>query len=185
MRYTTSMILGSITFILGILFFAFQQEWLLIRIPQKNTSSHVNISKIKKTIAIHFWHDNKWHIEKQDILWSNDVSENLYSLVTSWLNTLDAEEITSKKIILQNATLSPSQSDAYLSFDRNPFGQNWSTHEKWMWIEGLINTLRDHQLPIQNIYLLVHHKPLIDRHIDATHPWPISGFLVLNENQLQ
>ena len=183
MRYTTIFIICCLVALLGAVLLAFQQEWLIIRMPQTKLAAapSCTVTKIKKTVTLHFWHDNGWHTEKQDILSSSDHADNLFCVVTSWLNTLDAEEISSKKIILQDATLSPSQTDAYLSFDRNPFQQKWSVYEKWMWIEGLINTIRDQQLPIQNIYLLVNHKPLIDRHIDAVHPWPISGFLLLNE----
>jgi len=180
MRYTTLFIICGIMALLGSLFLALQKEWILIRMPQANNApSSLGIAKIKKPITIHFWHDARWHTEKQDILWSSNDADNLYSLVTCWLNTLDAEEITAKKVILQDATLSPSSTDAYLSFDRNPFQQKWSTYEKWMWIEGLLKTIREQGLPIKNIYFLVHHRPLVDRHIDTSHSWRVEGFLYI------
>lgn len=177
-------ITGSCAFLLGIFLFAYHQEWLIIRMPQIGISRATTI-KIKKPITIHFWHDNRWHTEKQDLLWSNDPADNMYYLITNWLNTLDSEDITSNKISLQTAIISPSGNDAYLSFDHNPLQPEWSTFEKWMWIEGILKTIREQQLPIHSVYILVNHKPLIDRHIDGTHSWPISGFLALNENQLQ
>lgn len=168
----------------GILLFAFQQEWIVVRMPQFGNTS-AGIIKHKKAVTLHFWHENRWHTENQELLWSNNTADNIFYLVTNWLNTLDAEEVTQKKVVLQAATLSPSGTDAYLSFDRNPLQKEWSTYQKWMWIEGLLKTIRERQLPVQNIYLLVHHQPLIDRHIDGTHAWPLSSFLLLNENRLQ
>lgn len=184
MTRTQLISLCLITGLLGTVFFAYQCEWLIVRSPQIGTTRS-NQVKIKKNITIHFWHDDRWHSEKQDLLWSNDTADNLYYLITNWLNTLDTEEITSKKVALQTATISPSGTDAYLSFDHNPLQPEWSTFQKWMWIEGILKTVRDQRLPIQNLYILVHHKPLIDRHLATNNAWPISGFIALNENQLQ
>jgi len=185
MHQQKMVLLSSIAIGLGALFFAYQQEWILIRLPQVAHATQSNISKTKRPITIYFWHENQWHEEKQDVLWSNESEENLFYLVTNWLNTLDAEDVTNQKVLLEMATLSPSGSDAYLSFDRNPFDPQWPIFEKWMWIEGLLKTINAQPFPMQNIYFLVNHKPLSDKHILVTHPWPISGFLSLQEKQLQ
>lgn len=170
--------------LLGIFLFAFQQEWLIIRFPQIGTSSTHNL-KHKKTVESHFYHDGRWHVEKQDVLWSNNTSDNLFYALTNWLSTLEFEEVSNKKIMIQTVVLSPSGHDAYISFDRNPFQEEWSVYQKWMWVEGLLKTIRKNNLPIQHIYLLVDHQPLIDRHLYFAHAWPICGFLLINENELQ
>lgn len=168
--------------IIGSLLLALQQEWIIIRLPQIGHKPENSI-KCKKGITLHYWHDHQWHTEKQNLIWCDNTSDNIFYLITNWLNTLDAEEITNKKITLQSALLSPSCSDVYLSFDRNPLEKNWSTFQKWMWIEGLLKTIRAQQIPIQNIYFLVQHKPIIDSHLDCSHAWPIGGFLSLNQLQ--
>jgi hypothetical protein len=82
-----------------------------------------------------------------------------------------------KKVSLQSVVPSPSGVEAYISFDRNPFTKNQSTYEKFMWIEGLLKTVRENGIQLQSIYFLVHHQPLTDFHLDFSNAWPISGFI--------
>jgi hypothetical protein len=44
-------------------------------------------------------------------------------------------------------------------------------------IEGLLKTLRENDIKIQRIHFLLHHQPLVDYHLDFSHPWPLEGFL--------
>lgn len=171
--------LCSLTFLIGVLMFALQYEWIVFRIPLSTTTTTDSQIKTKKTVSIHYWHHERWHTEKQELIWSKNLTENLYTTISNWLSTIDAEQIIPKKITLQSATILPNKQDVYLSFDHNILSKEWSTFEKWMLIESLLKTIRENALPIQRIYFLVHHQPLHDPHLDFTNSWPIDGFITL------
>ena len=110
-------------------------------------------------------------------MWSEKKVETVQYIVNQWLNVLDEEEILDKKVLLQHVSLNSSESIAYLSFDRYPFDRESSTHQKHMIIESLLKTIRESSLQIPFFHFLVHHKPMIDTHLDFTHPWPLHGFM--------
>ena len=165
--------LSLTAFFLGILLLSLHKNWIIIRLPIKTQIKqvkHVN----KKTVKLIYW-DRKWDKEELELIWSDDISQNLHYLINTWLTLLDEEKVMSKKVSLQSALL--SNKDAYLSFDRNPFNPEDSTFEKWMWVEGLLKTIKQNDIILQNVYLLTHHQTIIDDHLDFSRPWPITGFL--------
>ncbi|HZW61067.1 MAG TPA: hypothetical protein VFF04_02480, partial [Candidatus Babeliales bacterium] len=97
--------------------------------------------------------------------------------INSWLSLLDEEHIMDSKVMLQTAILSQSGQEAFLSFDRNPLPAECATFETWMWVEGLLKTIRENDIQLQSIRFLVHHEPLIDEHLDFSNSWPAQGFL--------
>ncbi len=159
--------------------FAFHYEWLILRIPHVAHASLNQHIKTKQPIQLYYWHDQRWHTEKQELIWSTNTTENLHTVVSSWLSILDAEQIIPKKTTLQAATILPNKQAAYLSFDRNLLPKEWSTYHKWMLVEGLLKTIRENNISIECISFLVHHQPLHDPHLDFTNPWPVTGFLAL------
>ncbi len=171
-------ILGG-TFLTGILFFCFYQEWIIFHIsfgtkpPVTLASGNVK----KKNVPLFFWKNNRWQKEDIEILWSQDTEKTLYQLVNRWLSLADEEEVLSKKVTLQNATLSDNQNNVYLSFDRSLFSSDSSTFQKYMIIEGLLRTIKESNIKVLSIHFLVHHKPIEDSHLDFSSPWPIEGFL--------
>jgi len=82
-----------------------------------------------------------------------------------------------KKITVQTVLLSTSDQVAYLSFDSDPLSKESSTFDKWMLIEGLLKTIRENSVRLQQIQLLVHHQLMQDPHLDFSKPWPVDGFL--------
>ncbi len=165
-----------ITCIGGALLFAYQYEWIIIRLPQ---STHIpeQQTKIKRIAQLHYWQDHRWHTETEELIWSGQTMQTIHQLVTNWLSLLDAEQITPKKITLQSTSIAPNNQDVYISFDRNPFAKEWSIHTKLMLIEGLLKTIRSNNIEISHISFLIHHQPLQDPHLDFSVPWPIFGFL--------
>lgn len=161
-------------------YFAYNNQWIIINFPKKSVvvDEQKNLVQVtKKPISRIYWNNDAWHAEEAELLWSENTNETASHLITSWLALLDEEKVMEKKVSLQTVLISPSGADAYISFDRNPFTKNQSTHAKLMWVEGLLKTVRDNGIKIQNIYLLVHHQPLSDFHLDFSNPWPITGFL--------
>jgi hypothetical protein len=161
-------------------YFAYNQQWIIIQVPDSKNRFEDDAKKAlmtKKSVKRIFWHNDGWHIEETDLLWSDDKAENLTRLINSWLTLLDEEKVMEKKVSLQSIVLSPSGHDVYCSFDRNPFNKNNPTYEKLMWIEGLLKTIRENGIKIQQMFFLVHHQPLHDFHLDFSNPWPVSGFV--------
>jgi len=164
-------------FTLGTLFLAYYQGWIIMRYPAQKTEvaqTSASFRARKKKVNLIFWYHDKWNIETVDILETNDQAQTLQHLINSWLTLLDEEQIMSKKVTLQSASLDTT---AYLSFDRNPFDEQSTTHQKWLWVESLLKTIRDNDITVQNIRFLVHHQIMQDNHLDFSNPWPITGFL--------
>jgi len=166
-------------FILGMLFLAYNRGWIILRFPSYRhevTQTAQNLRAHKKKVKLAFWHNKRWHSEAVEILQTEDEAHTLQHLINSWLTLLDEDKIMEKKVTLQSALLSPNK-EAYLSFDRNPFDEKNTTYEKWMWIEGLLKTIKQAGIQTQSIHFLVHHQPMQDYHLDFSNPWPLSGFL--------
>lgn len=165
-------------FSIGLLVYAYHHSLLIIRWPWHQpleSSSYHHATK--KTIALHYWHHGSWHTEKNQLIITDNAAKALTYLINTWLTLLDEEKIMRKKIELQTALVSPTGHELFLSFDRTPFGPQQSTYEKWMWVEGLLKTIKAHTTSIDRVSILVRHKPLQDMHLDFSNAWPITGFL--------
>ncbi len=173
----TIFFISCITLCMGILLYAFQHQWIIFRGANVLIHTKQPQIKTKKICTLYYWHNNRWHTESQELIWSSHVHENLVTLISSWLSLLDTEQLLPKKVMLQSATLTPHQQDAYLSFDRNLLPKEWSIHRKLMLIEGLLKTIRSNNIALHGVHMLVHHQPLIDTHLDFLDAWPIRGFL--------
>jgi hypothetical protein len=166
-----------IGFFIGGIFLAFQHSVLIFRNPfVKNTIENKQEIERRK-VKLFYWLHDKWNSEEVDIIWSSSKSQTVKYLIDSWLSLIDEEQLMEKKTSLQSAVLGASESDIFLSFDRNPFSKESNVFEKWMWVEGLLKTLRESDLKVQNIRFLVHHQDMYDIHLDFSHPWPSIGFL--------
>jgi len=180
MKHIYFAILALITFFSGMLFFSIYNEWIVFSCPSYKVEVERQIRSMKiakKDVWLMYWHNKKWSKEKINLLWSDDKSQNIQYLVSSWLNLLDEEMVIKKRVSLQTVALALYGNIAYLSFDRNIFSSKNSTHEKLMLIEGLLKTIRENDIKLQGIYFLVHHQIMEDYHLDFSNPWPLYGFL--------
>ena len=171
-------IISLISFISALLFCALYNQWIIISIPSahKKEASEKISSFYKKEITLHFFNQNRWHTEKQELLWSDKITKNAHQLINAWLSLLDEECITPKKITLQAALLSHSGT-LYISFDHYPFTKEDIIVKKWMFIEGLLKPLTRNDINVQTVQFLVQHQPLTDQHLDFSLPWPAQGFV--------
>jgi hypothetical protein len=176
---TSFIITTTICTLLGAILFAYMHGWIIVQYPAAAYTADytTQLPGRKKNITFSYWHNGSWHTEKQELMCPADLSEYISYLVNSWLTLLDEEHVMDTKVTLQTALLANGNSDVYLSFDRNPLPQEQATHTCWMWVEGLLKTLRDNDVPVHNVHFLVHHQPLQDQHLDFTNAWPIVGFL--------
>lgn len=168
----------SITFAIacGTLVCAYRRGWIIIAYPSHAHTISIK-SKQKKEIVVYWHHHDCWRHEKVTMLWSDDMAINMYHLVNRWLEILDDEQITQTRVALHSAIITPSGSTAYLSFDSSPLPQQISAYAKLCIVEGLLKTIRQNGITVQDIHLLVHHQPLVDTHLEFAHAWPITGFI--------
>jgi len=168
---------AGIAVLAGILFYAFYNEVIIIRIPSKKTAYNISeIDRQKKRYTIYFWKDGAFGKDEKELVSTPNKAEMLTYIITNWLST-GLEEKTQKKVQLESVVLDANQVDAYISFDRNPFLKESSTHEKWMWIESLLRTIRESGVNIQSVTFLIHQKPILDHHLDFSRNWPVTGFI--------
>jgi hypothetical protein len=164
----------------GALLYAYCNEWIIVRWPSMltNAQSHDYPYTVQKKECLFFyWQNNAWKTEKVSLIWTDDVVHNCTYLLNSWLTFLDEERIMDRKVSLQTAIIHASGKELFLSFDRSPFNPHSTTFEKWMWIEGVLKTVRENGITVPLIHFLEHHQPLHDTHLDFTNPWPLEGFI--------
>lgn len=180
MKKNTLIAVSIICTIAGFFVFALQQGWIIIRSPKAIiTESYASqaTTASKKKVTLFFWHQDKWNYESTQLLWSDNQASNAHLLINSWLTLLDEDKIMHKKVSLQSALIAQSGNDVYLSFDQYPFNEQATTHEKWLWIEGILKTLRENGVQIPLIHFMVNHQPLQDMHLDFSNAWPLQGFI--------
>jgi len=173
-----------ICFILGLLFFLFKRNHLIIQCtfsPSVITKQPLVPHKASKSRSIKafFWKHDKWYHEQVNVIWHHDnILENLKHTVMQWLNLLKDEDIISRHINLNAVVMSSIESDGYLSFSHTLFSQEESIIDKWGIIESLIKTLQESRLPLHTMRLLVKHQEMNDSHLDLSQPIPLQEFLI-------
>lgn len=178
MRYIHLIIATSSCFILGILTFCIQQQWIIFLWPHKTQIIEENSTKNtteQKQNMLYFWKQNKWNKERTTTLWSATQEQNIQLLVNSWFSLAEDEKLLDKDVQVLSVIISSKQ-EAFISLNKYPFEKNHATYTKLMIIEGILKTLHHSKIQIQAIRLLVHHQPLHDDHLNFHHSWPITGF---------
>lgn len=172
--------LGVFCGLAGMLFCAYLNNWIIIRFPSYTrdiTALYDASSMSKKKVTLFFWKYEQWCKESTQILWSQETERNLALIIKAWLTLLEDEHLITTPVRLQSVLLSPNKTQAYLSFDRNLLPANCSIYSKWLYIEGLLKTIRENGIGISHIQLLVDQQPMTDYHLEFSNPWPINGFL--------
>lgn len=165
-------------FFFGILFYGFNRQWLVIAIPGLTRADYVpgKIATEKKIITLYYWMYDKWHHETTELLWPAEPSEALLYVARALLALLYEQKILTKRVGVQSV-VEAKNNCMLISFDRNPFHKQSSTHDKLFIIESMLKTIHATKLKVQSVMFLVHHQPLNDYHLDFTNPWPIAGFI--------
>ena len=169
-------IIGGSTFIFALFLYAYLTEAFVLYIPSYGTYLSIDekAGKItKKNVLLYFWDGHALHHEREDIMWSHNPIDNINHVIQQQLLLFYEEKITSDKMSLQTALLSPSGQDLYLSFNKTFFDKESSIHHKLMMIESILKTLRNIFPPSIQVHFLVNHLPLPDTHLDFSQPWPL------------
>jgi hypothetical protein len=165
-------------FISGILFFAYQESWIIINIPQ--TSIWKNLQNPKNTtINCYLWafKNNQWIKEEKQINKTEDTAQMIQSLLNNWFLFLQEEHILRKTITVDSCILSPTKKLAFISLNHNPFNSQATTYECLILIEGCLKTIRENKIELQDIQILLNHKPWTDHRLNMEIPWPITGYM--------
>ncbi len=162
----------------GILFFCYQESWIIFNIPQNTGFIDLQKSSVKKS-SVQLWafKQNKWITEKTDIIKNDSIAQTLQNLLNSWFLFLEEEQILSQTINVTSVVLSPTNTLAFISLSHNSLNPQASTYESIMLIESMLKTIRENKIPIQSIQLLVRHQPLIDQRLNLSIPWQIAGYM--------
>lgn len=171
------LLLSLSSFFIGLIFYCYYHEIIIIRKFSHTTQAVSTAPVIKRNFTLHYWKDKAWHKDEKELIDAEDKTQTLNYLITSWLGLTEEEGLLQRKTSIQSIMLDMQGQEAFISFDCNPLKKESSTQAKWMWIEGLLKTVRENKIPVIAIRFLVHHKPLHDYHLDFSHSWPISGFL--------
>lgn len=179
MKISTYLLLSFFFAFVGMLFFCLKNEFIVIQYPTTTPQQTTNSYQTNKkgTVNFIFWKNSQWKTESHDLLLTNSKQQCLHHLIDALLTFLYEENYIEKKVSVQTVLLAASDQTAYISFDSNPLSKESSTLEKWLFIEGILKTIRENNIPLQYIQFLVHHQLMQDAHIDFSKPWPIDGFL--------
>ena len=148
-------------------FFAIQKEWIIVHIPKNYETIPCTVNRICDL----YWYPSKLHIRKQCLLWTEHEQDNIHRLIDCWLTWLHNEEML-KYIKVETVMISPCKNELFISFDKKLFNKKQSIHEKLTVIHYLTQTIKPHT-HAQKMYLLVHHAPMEDMHIDCTVSLPL------------
>lgn len=174
-------LLSILTFLLGMFFFSLKKEWIIFRFPFTNIDSildqEIKFKNTKKNIKLSYWQNNKWNVETSQLIWSDQESVNVHSIISQLLNLLNEEKVIDKKINLQNAFISSNGQNLYLSFDGNILPTNRSTYDKLMIIESILKTIAQNNIKISKVHFLINNQIMNDEHLDFSNAWPIEGFI--------
>lgn len=177
MKKRITLAFSTVAFLIGMLYFATAYEFIIFNFGLSGIPTTQQPAIQKKQITLFYWHQDTWHKEQTELLWPPDTTDALHYLVNSWLTLLDEEQVMNKKVAVQSVILTNSNKHALVSLDRTPFDNQQSAYAKWLWLEGLLKTIRQSGLILSHIQLLVHHQELLDDHLDLSRPWPLYGFV--------
>jgi hypothetical protein len=170
--------ISSVFFICGIVFFAYQESWIIINIPQ--TAIWQNLQKsqsINMNAQLWAFKNNEWIQETKQIIKTDDTIETVQNLLNSWFLFIEEELIPCEVTIVESVALSPTQKIAFISLSNNPFIPQATTYDCLMMIEGILKTIRENKIQLQSVQFLIGHKPWVDHRLNMQIAWPLTGYL--------
>jgi hypothetical protein len=157
--------------VIACLFFIIQQKWLIWLGPQLEKVS-LPSEHMHKEINLYYWKHDQLQHETIQALWVKNRQQNIHYVINSLLTFLYEEEIIPQIITAETVILNPSESEAFISFDKKPFKKNDPIITKVHLLEAIGKSIAPLYV-LQKIYFLVKHKPLEDPHIDCSIGWPV------------
>jgi len=177
-KYLKYLLIFLSFFISGILFFAYQESWIIINIPKTSIWKNLQKPQVSETDS-NLWafKNNEWITETKQIIKTNDTAKTIQNLLNSWFLFLLEEHIITQTITVTSCVLSPTKKIAFISLNYNPFTPEATTYECLMLLEGCLKTIRENKIELQDIQILLNHKPWTDHRLNMEIPWPITGYV--------
>lgn len=130
-----------------------------------------------KKVLLFYPKNNLQEKEESSLIWKeNNAAENLKNLANHWIAFLQDEKVIRRNIVVEDVAISSVGQEAYISFDRSPLPNDWSTRKKWFLIDSFLKTIDASELGIKFVVLLVNQNPMEDDHLDFSQPLPVDGF---------
>lgn len=169
--------ISILLFLFGVIFFCYQESWIIINIPQNTNLRALQKSPIEE-IPVKLWafKNNQWITETKQII-KNNTNQTLQNLINSWFSFLEEEQVVNQRILANSVIISPNNTTAFISLNQSPFNNQSSTYEMLMLIEGMLKTIKENKIAIQSVQLLIQHKPINDHRLNLSIPWNINGYI--------
>ncbi|HTM06082.1 MAG TPA: hypothetical protein VL201_02485 [Patescibacteria group bacterium] len=162
----------------GVIFGLFHYEYVLWQTVPPLPCVIEKQAPIYQSASIFYQKDSTWQEEKITIA-MQELQEVALLLMQHWLEFLQEEGMLPRNIVLERVLVDILQNSLYISFDKSLFFESISTHQKTLIISSLAKTIASLQSSLQRFMLLVHHEPLVDKHIDCHVPFYIAYWTVL------
>lgn len=164
-----------LSFACGALWYAMHTEIIIFSFP---AFAEYTLQQADKKQVTLFWRSEKELLqEHNECIWSKSTSQNISTVIATWLSYMQEEDLLDKRIKLETVALTPAANEACISFTHTLFEQQQNCIKKWYIVESLFATLKPLFPELKTIRLLVQCQPLYDEHIDCSVSLPITQFL--------
>jgi hypothetical protein len=164
----------SVCALVGFLCAGLKRGWIIVQLPSRIQVT-AEATADEKRCTLWFFGPQGLRSETTSCVWPHDTALAVEHLVNAWLGVIVEEGILTTP--LQATVLMSTDKTAYVSFDHSPFNREDSLRTQWLFVEGLLKTIREATPEVHQVQLLVNHKQLHSRHLDFEHSWPVNGFL--------
>jgi hypothetical protein len=166
----------ALSFLCGLLWYAWQAEYILFRIPFKTVNSYAGN---KKDVVVYRYQQNNWEHDARTIVATTDSQTTLRHLITTWTYYVHDAGLLNEKAHIDDVLIS-TDNTAYVSWTASPFTLQASTLEKWMLIKSLCMTIDKNMPGILAMQFLLNHTSLHDPQIATLLTLPIKK-IALNQ----
>ncbi len=165
---------------LGIGFFLFQGQYIIVKLPWFSYPSidggGNKAVEVQREVMCHVWKDGAVRQSKKNILLSQDHGETIKRVVSAWLAVGVDENCLEDDAKLLSVALTNQGTVALLVFNKSFLPIQLSTQGRWQLVESLLSTLRAAGMVLEGVYFLQNQSIMPDDYLDFSQRWPIGGY---------
>ncbi len=113
--------------------------------------------------------------EVMPILKTKVKTKFLKDLISKYLQLYQEIQQYTECVNVEHVAYSNESNELIVSFNKNPLRKQISALEKFLFVAGLVQTIKNIH-PCTSIHLLVNHQPLQDDHLNFQFPWLTNQF---------
>lgn len=182
MKVITTISLSMVAAAIGIIFYAYFNEWILFRNPWHAIpdGSYHDMLRRKKECVLFFWRNGCWHTERISIPLPTLIQEGSVLIVQAWCHAAYERGLISMPCTVQSGIFDARAGCLYLSFSQMPCDATHSTYAHLGMLESLLKTVAHNGAPeIRSVCFLVEHAYWQSRYIDGKTAFSIHGLDIL------